>query len=62
VIGNYSAFLPNPWGTRTLQELTESITGSRDAEDTVSFTLNGLTAPWPTKPLYVLDKAIAEKR
>lgn len=57
VIGHYSVFLPDPWGTLTLQELAESLAASRDSEGKVTCTLNGLTAPWPTKPLYLLDRA-----
>ncbi|MGW2038604.1 HNH endonuclease [Streptomyces virginiae] len=60
MIGHYSVFLPDPWGTSTLEELAESLAGSRDAEGKVTYTLSGLTAPWPTKPLYLLDKAITQ--
>lgn len=58
-IGHYAIFLPDPWGTLSLEELAHEIAELREESGMVSATLTGQTTPWPTKPLYILDKAIA---
>ncbi|MFI9252472.1 hypothetical protein [Streptomyces sp. NPDC053069] len=55
-IGPYTVFLPDPWGTRTLAQLAESISGKCDETGRVPFNLNGKVVPWPTKPMYALDR------
>ncbi|MET7567438.1 HNH endonuclease [Streptomyces sp. NPDC005492] len=57
-IGQYSVFLPDPWGIMSLQELAESISGMRNEEGGVSAMLSGQLASWPKKPMYLLDRAI----
>jgi hypothetical protein len=59
VIGHYTVFLPDPWGTLSLEELAQEIAELREESGMVSTTLTGQTTPWPTKPLHILDKAIA---
>ncbi|MFE9381106.1 HNH endonuclease [Streptomyces sp. NPDC006855] len=56
VIGHYSVFLPDPWGTLSLQELAESIAGLSDETGCVTAELSGQVADWPTKATYLLDK------
>lgn len=59
VIGRYSVFLPDPWGTLTCDQLEESITRLRDENGWIrGLDLRGQSAPWPRKPMYLLDKAI----
>ncbi|MFD5518634.1 HNH endonuclease [Streptomyces sp. NPDC127066] len=54
-IGHYTVFLPDPWGTWTMEQLAEEISGLSDEAGKVPFTLNGKIVPWPTKPVYSLD-------
>lgn len=54
-IGHYTVFLPDPWGTRNLEQLAESISGLRGEDGAVPFSMNGKFVPWPTKPMYALD-------
>ncbi|MER6335472.1 HNH endonuclease [Streptomyces tendae] len=58
VIGHYTVILPDPWGTLSLQELAKSISELRDETGGVTATLSGQIVDWPTKPMYLLDKAI----
>ncbi|MEV0117579.1 HNH endonuclease [Streptomyces sp. NPDC050844] len=57
-IGGYSVFLPDPWGSLTIEQLERGIEGLRDEFGKVDLTLSGQVAPWPLNPLYLLDKAI----
>ncbi|MFB6876884.1 HNH endonuclease [Streptomyces sp. NBC_00487] len=54
-IGHYTVFLPDLWGTRTLDQLAASISGLWDEAGKVPFSLNGKIVPWPTRPMYALD-------
>ncbi|MFD5519096.1 HNH endonuclease [Streptomyces sp. NPDC127066] len=56
VIGQYTIFLPDPWGSLTVEQLAESIGELRDGAGKVQCTLNGKIVPWPNGPMYLLDK------
>jgi hypothetical protein len=54
-IGHYTVFLPDPWGTRNLEQLAESISVLRAEDGAVPFSMNGKVVPWPSEPMYLLD-------
>lgn len=55
-IGEYSVFLPGLWNPLTWDELAAAFCHRREAEDRLNLTLSGKEVPWPTRPMYLLDR------
>ena len=58
IIGRYSIFLPDPWGTSSCDELAERLANLWDENGRLQQEYRGTFVPWPAKPMYLLDKAI----
>lgn len=56
VLGQYSVFLPGVWNPLTWDELAEALCRRREVGDRLNLTLSGKEVPWPTRPMYLLDR------
>ncbi|MGW2559642.1 HNH endonuclease [Streptomyces sp. NPDC001514] len=59
IIDQFAVFLPDPWGTSTCESLADVLSQYRGEGGKVMPSLSGKVVPWPAKPMYLLDKAIA---
>lgn len=56
IIGHYSVWLPDPWATLSLDQLHDSLSQLRDDTGKVQYHLKGKVVPWPSEPMYLLDR------